>query len=37
VPSSLPKTGSFLPLLWWAGLLALGVSFALRSAARRIA
>lgn len=36
VPASLPKTGSSLPLLMWAGLLALGGSFALRVAARRI-
>lgn len=34
--SSLPKTGSFLPLLGWAGLLALGSSVGLRVAARRI-
>ena len=35
-PSSLPKTGSSLPLLGWAGLLALGGSLALRTAARGI-
>ncbi len=35
-PSSLPKTGSLLPLFGLAGLLALGSSLALRIAARRI-
>ena len=35
-PSSLPKTGSYLPLLGLAGLLALGTSVGLRIAARRI-
>ncbi|MBV8050079.1 MAG: hypothetical protein JOZ80_02750 [Acidobacteriaceae bacterium] len=35
-PSSLPKTGSYFPLLGWTGLLALGGSFALRAAAKRI-
>lgn len=36
VPTSLPKTGSPLPLLLWAGLLTLGASLALGVAARRI-
>jgi hypothetical protein len=35
-PSSLPKTGSYLPLLGLTGLLALGGSVGLRMAARRI-
>lgn len=35
-PSSLPKTGSYLPLIGLSGLLALGISFALRVAAKRI-
>jgi hypothetical protein len=35
-PSSLPKTGSYLPLLGLAGLLAIGTSVGLRMAARRI-
>ena len=35
-PSSLPKTGSYLPLLGLAGLLALATSVGLRIAARRI-
>jgi hypothetical protein len=35
-PSSLPKTGSYLPLLGLAGLLALGTSVGLRIAVRRI-
>jgi hypothetical protein len=35
-PSSLPKTGSYLPLLGWAGFLALGASVGLRMATRRI-
>src|SRR5215472_1384532 len=35
-PSSLPKTGSYLPLVGLTGLLALGGSFTLRAAARRI-
>jgi hypothetical protein len=35
-PSSLPKTGSYLPLFGWAGLLALGTSLGLRMVARRI-
>jgi hypothetical protein len=35
-PSSLPKTGSYLPLLGLAGLLAIGSSVGLRLAARRI-
>jgi len=35
-PSSLPKTGSYLPLAGLTGLLALGCSFTLRAAARRI-
>ena len=36
VPSSLPKTGSFLPLLGLAGLLALGGAVSLRAAAQRM-
>jgi hypothetical protein len=35
-PTSLPKTGSYLPLLGLAGLLGLGSSVGLRMAARRI-
>jgi hypothetical protein len=35
-PSSLPKTGSDIPLLACAGMLALGSSFLLRAAARRL-
>jgi hypothetical protein len=35
-PSSLPKTGSYLPLLGLAGLLAIGASVGLRMAAQRI-